>query len=240
MSESAKELYFKRGEVILGPDSGTVGLGQAVNTVNGTRVNSVVEAGKSYIITFNSDDPEWANMTLLINPGVIRTPLQQLNSTTYIVKFTATGAERGIGINNNRFSNGLSYTNYTLYEYLPVISGNVLRPFVADKMYYRNQEVQKLYLGSQLVWESGINATRISRGQYEVSPVMKAGQKYEVIINGAIDYIRVTYTDETEEMFSGFSDGNPYSITPMNDIKLIKVYKNYSSFDPESIVINAK
>lgn len=94
-------------------------------------------------------------MTLLITPKYIRTPLQQLNSTTYIVKFTTTGAETGIGINNFRATSigRLSYTNYTLYEYLPVISGNVLRPFKADKMYYRNQAVQKLYLGSRLLWE---------------------------------------------------------------------------------------
>lgn len=155
MSESAEELYSKRGKVILGPSSGTVGSGGVVNEVNGTRVPSVVEAGKSYIITFNSDDPEWANMSLLINPVFNRTPLQQLNSTTYIVKFTATGRERTIGINNSGPTSAkpLSYTNYTLYEYLPVISGNVLRPFMADKMYYRNQEVQKLYLGSRLLWE---------------------------------------------------------------------------------------
>lgn len=155
MSESAEELYSKRGKVILGSDHGTLIENRYRTIINGTRIDSVVEAGKSYIITFNSNDPEWANMSLYIAPEGIRTPLQQLNSTTYIVKFTATGTETGIGIYNSGAGKGLSYTNYTLYEYQNQIKypDNVLRPFIADQMYYRNQEVQKLYLGSRLLWE---------------------------------------------------------------------------------------
>ena len=153
MSESAKELNSKRGDIILGPSEGSVSNGKFIPSIGGTRINSVVEAGKSYIIAFNSNDSEWANMPLYIsrNSGYIETPLKQFNSNTFIVKFTADGTERSIGIYNRDAGRPLSFTNYTLYEYKE--PDNVFRPFMADKMYYRNQEVQKLYLGSQLLWE---------------------------------------------------------------------------------------
>ena len=151
MSESAKELNSKRGDIILGSAEGSVLDGKIASVIGGTRIDSVVEAGKSYIIAFNSNDSEWANMPLYRSPGNIRTPLKQFNSNTYIVKFTATGMEKGIGIANLGSGKTLSITNYTVYEYKE--PDNVLRPFIADKMYYRSQEVQKLYLGSQLVWE---------------------------------------------------------------------------------------
>lgn len=151
MSESAKELSSKRGDIILGPADGSVINGKFVSEIGGTRIDSVVEAGRSYIITFNSNDSEWANMPLYRTPGNIRTPLKQFNSNTYIVKFTADGTETGIGIANLGSGRTLSVTNHTLYEYKE--PDNVLRPFMADKMYYRNQEVQKLYLGSRLLWE---------------------------------------------------------------------------------------
>lgn len=151
MSESAKELSSKRGDIILGPVDVSVPDGKFVSAIGGTRIDSVVEAGKSYIITFNSNDSEWANMPLYRAPGNIRTPLKQFNSNTFIVKFTADGTETSIGIANTGSSRPLSATNYTVYEYKE--PDNVLRPFMADKMYYRNQEVQKLYLGSRLLWE---------------------------------------------------------------------------------------
>lgn len=173
MSESAKELNSKRGEIILGPTSGAVSEGNYVTIITGTRIDSVVEAGKSYIIAFNSDDPEWANMSLSAIPGSIRTPLKQFNSNTYIVKFTATGAETGIGIYNVGTGKRLPYTYYTLYEYKE--PDNVLRPFLADEMYYRNQEVQKLYLGSRLLWElqsesTGSEATFMLVGRHGSKP----------------------------------------------------------------------
>ena len=151
MSESAKELSSKRGDIILGSAEGSVLDGKIASVIGGTRIDSVVEAGKSYIIAFNSNDSEWANMPLYRSPGNIRTPLKQFNSNTYIVKFTATGMEKGIGIANLGSGKTLSITNYTVYEYKE--PDNVLRPFIADKMYYRSQEVQKLYLGSRLLWE---------------------------------------------------------------------------------------
>ena len=152
MSESAKELSSKRGDIILGPAAeGSASDGKILSGIGVRRIDSFVEAGKSYIIAFNSNDSEWANMPLYRTPGNIRTPLKQFNSNTYIVKFTATGTETQIGIANSGSSRPLSYTNYTLYEYKE--PDNVLRPFMADKMCYRNQEVQKLYLGSRLLWE---------------------------------------------------------------------------------------
>ena len=151
MSESAKEINSKRGDIILGSSQGSAPDGKYMAGIGSARIDSVVEAGKSYIITFNSNDSEWANMPLYRTPGNIRTPLKQFNSNTYIVKFTATGTETDIGIANLGSSRPLSVTNYTVYEYKE--PDNVLRPFMADKMYYRNQEVQKLYLGSRLVWE---------------------------------------------------------------------------------------
>ena len=153
MSESAKELNSKRGDIILGPGKGSVSNGNFVAVIVSTRVDSVVEAGKSYIIAFNSNDSEWADMPLYISrsSGGIIIPLKQFNSNTYIVKFTADGTEKAIGISNSGSGKTLSVAKYTVYEYKE--PDNVLRPFMADKMYYRSQEVQRLYLGSQLLWE---------------------------------------------------------------------------------------